>query len=232
MILGREAGNIFIYSSPPSLPPLARGELLLCTSKGEPGPPESPAEQALEELGKPGSPLASPASAPDSAALVVSCQDTEASPLPNQSTLAALSVLSFFSHLHGAPQPHSPVPLSLWENTASVGGAGGSGAALWLLPALGAHQQPWVPTTSPCPALGERWGSCSSCGCDWRTLAQEPRNSDAWAGGQGLGRCQADSQTPGRLCRAGWWWGGTVELSSRLLPQGCSQLELGAVGGG
>lgn len=88
MILGREAGNIFIYSSPPSLPPLARGELLLCTSKGEPGPPESPAEQALEELGKPGSPLASPASAPDSAALVVSCQDTETSPsLPDQRLL-------------------------------------------------------------------------------------------------------------------------------------------------
>lgn len=223
MILGREAGNIFIYSSPPSLPPLARGELLLCTSKGEPGPPESPAEQALEELGKPGSPLASPASAPDSAALVVSCQDTEASPLPDQrllfQSLASLATCMALPNLtlpFLSPCGKTPPVLEVQ-------------VALELLSGC---CQLWVPTSSPCPAPGERWGSCSSCGCDWRTLAQEPRNSDAWAGGQGLGRCQADSQTPGRLCRAGWWWGGTVELSSRLLPQGCSQLELGAVGGG
>lgn len=87
MLLGREAGNIFIYSSLPSLQPLARGE---GTSKEEPGPPESPAEQALEELGKPSSPLASPTSAPDSAALAVFLpwlQHTEAFPLPNQSNL-------------------------------------------------------------------------------------------------------------------------------------------------
>lgn len=83
MLLGREAGNIFIYSSLPSLQPLAREE---GTSKEEPGPPESPAEQALEELGKPSSPLASPTSAPDSAALAV-FQHTEAFPLVNQSTL-------------------------------------------------------------------------------------------------------------------------------------------------
>jgi len=57
-------------------------------------------------------------------------------------------------------------------------------------------------------------------------LAQESRNSDAWAGGQGLGRGQADSQTPGRLCGAGRWRGGTAGLGFRLSPQGCSQLDL------
>lgn len=144
MILGREAGNIFIYSSPPSLPPLARGELLLCTSKGEPGPPESPAEQALEELGKPGSPLASPASAPDSAALVVSCQDTETSPsLPNQrllfQSLASLATCMALPNLtlpFLSPCGKTPPVLEVQ-------------VALELLSGC---CQLWVPTTSPeCP---------------------------------------------------------------------------------
>lgn len=54
---------------------------------------------------------------PSSTALAVFLpwfQHTETFPLPNQSSLA---VLSFFSHLHGAPQPHSPIPLLVGKHS-------------------------------------------------------------------------------------------------------------------
>lgn len=59
-----------------------------------------------------------------------------------------------------------------------------------MAPVPGGHHQP---QPSPGQALRLLWLWLEE------PLAQESRNSDAWAGEQGLGRCQADRQIPGRL---------------------------------
>lgn len=56
-------------------------------------------------------------------------------------------------------------------------------------------------------------------------LAQEPRNSSAWAARPWRSRCQASSKPPGRLHEVGgwwWWWGSShplaLALAVRMLP--------------
>lgn len=213
VLLDGEGGIIFIYSSFTSLQP-QRDSGRSAPARDGPDLPESPAELGAGGARKaellagvshrsPGlrGPGCVPAMAPGHLG----------STSPNQRTLAALSprlnaaaCVVLPNHplpFHSSPRETPTIPVLEVQAAPELPSR--------LLPAPRGHCQPCVATASPVCLPPAPRGPRQALRLLWlwlwleEPLAQESRNSDAWAGGQGLGRCQADSQTPGRLHGAG-----------------------------